>query len=107
MAREEFIKTESSGKIKRALRHNVRPSVNNKFYTGDLIYYKRRDDGKWKGPGKVIGNESYSILIKHGSQYVRAHACIVLLDKRGYNSVSPDNNQEEDHNQKEDYNQEE
>ena len=81
-AREAFIKAESSEKIKRALRHNIRPSGNNKFFTGDLVFYKRNDSRRWKGPGRVIGSESSNILIKHGSTYVRVHACCVMLDKR-------------------------
>ena len=83
LAREAFIKAESSERIKRALRHNIRPSASNKFYSGDTVYYKRNDSRKWKGPGKVIGSDSSNILIKHGSSYVRAHVCRVMLDK-GY-----------------------
>ena len=44
LAREAFIKAESSERIKRALRHNVRPAAHNKFCTGDLVYYKRNND---------------------------------------------------------------
>ena len=80
-AREAFIKAESSERIKRALKHNVRPSKNNKFFAGDLVYFKRKDTRKWKGPGKVIGSDSSNVLIKHGSHYVRVHACRVMLDK--------------------------
>ena len=54
-AREAFIETERSERIKRALRYNIRTSVHNKFYTGDIVYYKRQESRKWKGPGKVIG----------------------------------------------------
>ena len=82
LAREAFIKTESSSRIRRALKHNVRPSSNNKFYSGDIVFYKRNDSRKWKGPGKVIGSESSNILIKHGANYVRVHACRVMLEKR-------------------------
>ena len=81
-AREEFVKAESSEKIKRALNHNIRPSANTKFFSGDLVYYKRKDSRKWKGPGKVIGSDSSNILMKHGSNYVRVHSCRVLLEQR-------------------------
>ena len=83
-ARQAFIKAESEEKIKRALRHNIRPSAKNKFVQGDLVYYKRNDSRKWRGPGKVIGTESSTILIKHGAQYVRAHVCRVLPVKGTY-----------------------
>ena len=71
-AREAFIQAESSEKIKRALTHNMRPSVNNRFFNGDLIFYKRNDSRRWKGPGRVIGFESSNVLIKHGSTYVKS-----------------------------------
>lgn len=80
-ARKAFIEAESSEKIKRALVHNVRPSSKNKFVNGDIVFYKRNDARRWKGPGKVIGHDSSNILIKHGANYVRVHACRVLPDK--------------------------
>ena len=43
LARREFIKAETSEKLKRALRHNIRPSVKNIYVPGDLVYYKRKD----------------------------------------------------------------
>ena len=82
VAREAFIKAESSERIKRALRHNIRPSGANRFYTGDLVFYKRNDSRRWRGPGRVIGSESSNVLIKHGSSYVRVHACRVMLDDK-------------------------
>lgn len=77
-AREAFMKAESAEKIRRALRHNIRPSARNVFVLGDTVYYKRNDSRKWRGPGTVIGKESATILIKHGAQYVRVHVCRVL-----------------------------
>ena len=38
--------------------------------TGDLVYYKRKDSEKWKGPGKVIGKENKQLLVKHGGYYI-------------------------------------
>ena len=80
-ARKAFIETESSERVKRALTHNVRPSANNKFVNGDIVYYKSNDSRRWKGPGKVIGHDSTNVLIKHGAGYVRAHTCRVLPDR--------------------------
>lgn len=80
-ARKAFIQSEYSERIKRALRHNVRPSSFNRFVTGDSVYYKRMDSRKWRGPGKVIGFDAQQVLIKHGSSYVRVHPCRVLPDK--------------------------
>ena len=91
-ARKAFIEAESSEKIKRALSHNIRPGSHNKFYVGDLVYYKRNDSRKWKGPGKVIGHESSNILIKHGANYVRVHSYRVMLDKSASQDKPNDSN---------------
>ena len=80
-ARQAFIEAESAERVKRALRHNIRPSVNNVFVHGDLVYYKRNDCKKWRGPGRVIGTESSTVLIKHGMHYVKVHVCRVLPEK--------------------------
>ena len=40
-ARKAFIESENKERIKRALKHNIRPSGSNKFLTGDTVFYKR------------------------------------------------------------------
>ena len=48
-AREAFIHSECSEKIKHALKHKVRSRNDAVFEIGD-IYYKRNNNPKWKGP---------------------------------------------------------
>lgn len=55
-AREAFIQSESSEKIKRALKSNVRSCDDARFQNGEREFYKRNDSGKWRGPGSVIGH---------------------------------------------------
>ena len=81
-ARESFIQNESSERIRRALNHNVRTSSDTKFLTGDSVYYKRANERRWRGPGKVLGQDGQQVLIKHGSTYVCCHPCCISLDKR-------------------------
>ena len=45
---------ELSERIRRALRRQIRPSGTT-YDTGDLAYYKRNNSDKWKGPGRVTG----------------------------------------------------
>ena len=78
-ARKAFIKSESSEKILRAFRHNLRSYKDAIFTTGDDVYYKKNDSKRWKGPGKVIGVDGQQILVKHGSFYVRCHPSHVIL----------------------------
>ena len=51
--RRAFVQAETSEQIRKALRHQIR-SLGGQFQTGDKVYYKRDNDHKWKGPGKVI-----------------------------------------------------
>ncbi|PIK59085.1 hypothetical protein BSL78_03967 [Apostichopus japonicus] len=85
-ARREFIAVESSERIRRALRKQVRTLSN--FVTGDKVYYKRQDSNEWKGPGVVIGRDGVVVFVRHGGSYVRVHRC--RLNKVG----EQDNRQE-------------
>ena len=81
-ARKAFIEAESCERIRRALRHNVSSANHVRYITGDVVFYKRNNSKQWKGPGKVIGQESQQVLIKHGGIYVRVHPCRVMMDKK-------------------------
>lgn len=75
-ARKAFIATESSNKIKLALRKNVRTSGNT-YNIGDEVYYKRDNNQAWKGPATVLGQDGPVVFICQGSHYIKAHTCCV------------------------------
>ena len=75
------MRVESSERIKRALRYNVRPTDSDNLVNGDIVYYKRKDDSQWRGPGTVIGKDGKQVLVRHGGIYVRVHSCRL---QRGY-----------------------
>ncbi|XP_077974967.1 uncharacterized protein LOC144430759 [Styela clava] len=75
-ARKAVIESESSEKIRRALRTQTR-QTRDEFFTGEEVYYKREDQKRWKGPAKVIGQDGPVIFIRHGGQLIRAHSCRV------------------------------
>ena len=75
-ARKAFVATESSEKIKRALRKQTRPS-GHIYQMGEEVYYKRDDNNKWRGPGRVLGQDGPVAFVRHGSRYVKAHICRV------------------------------
>ena len=75
MAREAFIQSENSEKIRRALSHPVRTSGDIKYINGDSVYYKRKDSSKWHGPATVLGQDGQQVLVKHGGVYIRVHPC--------------------------------
>ena len=80
-AREAFIQSENSERIRRALSHNIRTYSDHKYLTGDSVYFKRANEKRWRGPGKVLGQDGQQILIKYGANYIRAHPCRVTPDR--------------------------
>ena len=77
-ARQEFIKAESSEKIKRALRKQTR-QWRNSYQIGDAVFYRREDSQRWKGPAKVLGQDGSVVFLRHGARYIKAHLCRVQL----------------------------
>ena len=77
-AREQFVKAESSDKIKRALLKNVRTYSEVDFQSGEKVYFRRKNLKGWKGPGKVLGKEGNFVLIRYGAAYYRCHPCDLM-----------------------------
>ena len=73
-ARKAYIKSETSERIRRALKHQIR-NTSEVFSSGDSIYFKREVNVKWKGPGKVIGQDGKVVFIRYGDQLVRVPTC--------------------------------
>lgn len=69
-ARQAFIQSESSERIRRALRHKVRAS-GQIFRHGDIVYYKRENRERWLGPAKVIFQDGKVVFVRHGGVFVR------------------------------------
>ena len=78
-AREDFILSENSEKIRQAISHNIRSSGDVNYVTGDSVYYKRIDSKEWHGPAKVLGQDGQQVLVKNGSNYIRVHPCCLQL----------------------------
>ena len=78
-ARQNYLKSESSSKIKQALQHQIR-NYNDRIYnTGDLVSYKRKNNLNRKGPASVIGQDGQQVLVKHGLRCIRVHPCNLQL----------------------------
>ena len=74
-ARKAFVQSEANERLNRVIKKQTRSSTSLVFQNGDLVYYKKDGSHEWKGPGKVIGTDSQTVLIKHGSIHVRVHPC--------------------------------
>ena len=65
-ARRAFIQAEFSERIPRALKHQIRSS-GEMFEPGDTVYYKKDDCHRWRGPGKIIGQDGTVVFVRHGN----------------------------------------
>ncbi|CAB4063626.1 unnamed protein product [Lepeophtheirus salmonis] len=86
-ARCEYMKNESNVKIQRALLHNIGDGAMKDLNVGDIVFYKRNDDSKWKCPGKIIGKDSKVYLVRHCVNCIRCHVCMLQKDVRMRKSV--------------------
>ena len=62
-ARKNFIKAESSERIKRTLQHHVRTYCEENYHNGNKVFYKRRVVKGWNGPAAVLGKERNFVFI--------------------------------------------
>src|SRR5215469_7839953 len=88
-AREIHIQQESESRIRKALRKNIREHKYEDSNIGDKVYYKRENEKRWRGPGRVIGRDGKNILVKHGGtirEVARVH--ILRLQRKNTNSCS-------------------
>lgn len=77
-ARENFIQSESSERIRRALRAKVRTYSDVVYKNGDKVYYRRKNVKGWKGPGVVLGQDGQMVLVRHGGIYYKVHPCQMM-----------------------------
>ena len=68
--RRAFLQAETSERIRKALRHQVR-ATGGHFNEGDQVYFKRDGKKRWQGPGRVIGQDGKVVFVRHGNVYIR------------------------------------
>ena len=89
-ARKSFMEAESSKKIRRALRSNVRTYADEEFVTGDNVYYRRQNCKGWHSPAKIFGKESQCVLIRHGGVLYRI--CLLMKVSKEFGSPRNEEN---------------
>ena len=72
-ARLTYTKNERCDRIRRALKAKIRVS-DTIYEKGDIVYFKKEDENKWRGPAKVIFQDNRVIFIRMGSVYYRVSA---------------------------------
>ena len=79
--REHYIQMESNDRLRRALRHNV-SEQRSQFQPGDDVFYRR--NGKWRGPGRIIGVDGKIFFVRMGGLIVRVHNTDLLAATESY-----------------------
>ncbi len=93
-----FTEAESSERIRRALRKQLRPT-DDMYVTCGKVYYKRVDCPEWKGSGVVIGQDGAFVFVRHGGTLVRVHQSR-LSKTNAQDQESQDKQNEQDNSQK-------
>ena len=71
--REQYIKAERCDRIKRALRAKIR-IADTIYENGDIVYFKKEGENTWRGPAKVVFQDSKVIFLRIGAIYYRVSA---------------------------------
>ena len=81
LSRKAYLEAENSERIKRALKRPLR-DVHQDFNLGDIVFYKRPNIERWKGPAKIVGKDGKTMFLRHGGQLIKAATCRIV--KREY-----------------------
>src|SRR5215469_7347967 len=65
--KEEWIRLENDDRIKRALKGKIKMHKIEEAQLGARFFYERGKEDKWGRPGKVIGIDGKTVVIKHDS----------------------------------------
>lgn len=87
-ARRAQMESEADEKIRRALRSQTRDVYSENLQFGDLVYYKRDNCKRWRGPGSIAGIDGKIIFVRHGGYLVRCHRIRVVKVNDLYNKSS-------------------
>ncbi len=71
--RTEYTRAERCERIRKALKAKIR-IADTIYENGDIVYFKKEGEDSWRGPAKVVFQDSKVIFIRIGSIYYRVSA---------------------------------
>ena len=85
-ARQAMVKSESSIKLKRALKSKTRTHSDIVYQPRDKVYWKKEGEDEWRGPATVLGQDGTQVLLKEGGFAYRVHTTkLRLIDETSRN----------------------
>ena len=97
-ARKAFIESESSKRVRRALRHKIQ-ACEQRFRNGDRVYYKKKGNIDYLGPAQVIFQDGKVVFVRQGGIFVRVSSNHLIKDKNEFVDL-PQNENESQSTQK-------
>lgn len=89
LSRSAFLKANNSDKVKRALKSRI-PNSEEEYFSGDRVYFRRRNMRRWCGPATVIGKDGKIVFLRQGGSIMRVHATKCVLRERADSAVLRD-----------------
>lgn len=80
-SRVAFMKANNDDKLKRAIMSKV-TNIEEEYYTGDQVYFRKHNQKRWCGPATVIGKEGKVVFLRQGGTVIRVHATKCVLRER-------------------------
>ena len=78
-ARKSYIEADLSSKLRKALKHPVRPYSDIIYRQNDTVYCKLPHENRWQGSAIVIEQDNKIVIVKHGNIIRRVHPCNLQL----------------------------
>lgn len=85
-SRSAFLRANNSEKVKRALKDRI-CQVEERYFLGDVVHYKKENQKRWSGPATVIGQDGKLVFLRHGGFVLRVHVTKIILKSRADNDV--------------------
>ena len=67
LVKDKVQEKECRDRIRRALKGKIRVHRIEEAQVGDKVFYKKKGEEKWRGPGRIIGRDGKVVLVKHGA----------------------------------------
>ena len=78
-ARKAYTEADLSSKLRKALKHPVRPYSDIIYWQNNTVYDKLPHENRWQGPAIVIGQDNKVAIVKHGNIIRCVHPCNLQL----------------------------
>ena len=67
LVKDKVQEKECRDRIRRALKGKIRVHRIEEAQVGDKVFYKKKGEEKWRGPGRIIGRDGKVVMIKQGA----------------------------------------